>query len=89
MKYIIYVLTVLLVLSIGLLIYNGYNYYKYNNEDNIITNEITDLEKSISDMDSFINSNKELYDEKIKNNSEKASLYNKWKNLLEEVESSL
>ena len=89
MKYVKYILIVILFISICFLGYTTYNYIIYNKKYKSIINKISDIDTNIKDMEYFININTELYSNDIENNSKKVDLLKKWERQLTEVEKSL
>ena len=89
MKYVITVLSVLLVLSLCLLGFNSFKYSIINDKTKDINSKIKEIDNNILEMDKYLEENKNTYDEFIKNNKTKVEVYEKWLRMQKDVEEAL
>ena len=71
MKYGVKILITLLILSLGILSFNYYNYKTQYNKNSDISDKMNDMNRKIEELNTFIDKNKNSYDEFVNNNKNK------------------
>lgn len=89
MKYGVITLSILLLLSLGYLGYNTYNYSIQNNKTKEINSKIDEVSNEIDKIDKYLEDNKTSYDDFMENNKTKIEVYEKWLRMQKEVEEAL